>query len=270
MNEGVLLYRGNNDAEFRGPVNVREPTPAVFQTKAAGATLAARLFSTANDTVTVDLVARVSADEGEFATVLDVDEGDGLGWGEGDSAEVELDTGLIYPTTIAAGGTPSEVHISDALPSQVSKGNMVRRVAMATTGKYFCVDEIGSWKIGLKMIAVLDTMAEDTEATVDQVIPKSETQRCNLIRVDTAPASAISSGREIKNPVGGALVGEDFGTFGTPTSDPGDPKWGFRYPILPAHLELELGMHVRAEMIATDTAGIVARRNEFATVKLQE
>lgn len=266
MNEGILLYRGNNDAEFRGPVNVREPVPAAFDTITGDSVVAtARLYNTGNDTVTVDLVGQLTAAVVAGIDVIPLSAADALGWGVGDSVQVDLGLGLVDSTTLSAVGAAS-VTLTDVLTAAASENAVIRRVAMATTGKYFCVDEIGSWKIGLKMIAVLDTMADDAEATVDQVIPKGETQRCNLIRVNTAPATAISSGREIRNPVGGTLTGEDFGSAASPPVV-GDPATGFRYPILPAHLELALEMHVRAEMKATDTAGIVARRNEFATVK---
>ena len=265
MQEGKLLYRAHNDAEFRGPVNVREPTPAAFDNITDDSVVAtARLYNTANDADTVDLVGLLTADVAAGIDVIPLTAADALGWGVGDSVEVRLASGLADATTLSAVGAGS-VTLTDVLTGAASKGATIRRVAMATTGKYFCVNSVGDWKVGDSLIAVLDTMAEDAAATVDQVIAKSGTQRCNLIRVDTAPASAISSGREIKNPVGADLVGVDFGTAQSPPVV-GDPEVGFRFPILPAHLELELGMHIRAEMVATDTAGIVARRNEFATV----
>ena len=127
----------------------------------------------------------------------------------------------------------------------------------------------GKWKIGDSLTMTLDNMSDQAATTVDQVIPQDDDHRCNLIRVEDAPTSAISSGREIKNQVGPDLTPVDFGAAQSPPVV-GDPEVGFRSPILPAHVGLEVGMRIRGETIATDTSGVVARNNEFATVKLKE
>lgn len=256
--EGLLRYRASGSFEFRGPVNVE--TSTAFETIAGGATpVTARIYNTANDVKTVDLVARLSAAAAAAATDLSVGTNEGRGYGVGDSVHVKLASGLIHPDTIDAGGTDDIVKLVTGLPTAALEGAEIRRVTMATTGKYFSVDSLKEWKIGLTLITVFDDFGGQ-QVTVDQVLNNGN---CLLIRVNTAPNSAISSGAELKNPVGPSITGVDFGT---PTTIVGDKTWGFRYPVAEDHDGIELEQHLRAEMLATSSGGLVAREEAFATV----
>ena len=265
MKEGVLIYRATSLCEFTGPVDKREPTPVAFQRIDAGTTGTCRLHNTANDALTVDLVARIASNAAASATTLTVDDNDGLGFADGDKVEVELDSGLKHATTVTTGGSTSTVVLTAGIATAASANKYIRRVRMGTVGGYIAVDNLGAWKIDDELILIMDSYVR-WKATVDQVIAGL---RCKLIRIDTAPSSDVGSGQEVKIQVGADIGMLDFGTF--PSSSPvvGDPEWGYRALIAEDHGGLSPGMHVRAEMEADDGAGVIARRNEWATVKLR-
>lgn len=260
--ERDLILKETNDLEFRGPVVVHEENRVAFQTIAAGATVTGRLYNTANDATIVDLVGLLTADMAASDDEPQLSDEDELGFGVGDSVEVVQDSDLVLSTTIAS---LAPLTLTSGLDSIASKGAIIRRVKLATAGKYLSVDAVREWKIGDTLILTRDDFVRQS-VTVDQVLPASRTRRCGLIRVGTAPTGAISSGRTITNQIGGDLTPVDFGTAQSPPVV-GDPEVGFRSPIPPDHAGLVLGMRIRGETIATDTSDVVARHVEYATVK---
>ena len=260
--ERDLILKETNDLEFRGPVVVHEEGRLAFQTITAGAAVTGRLYDTANDARIVDLVGLLTADMDAAEDEVPLSDEDELGFGVDDSVEVVQDSDLVLSTTIAS---LSPLTLTSGLDSIASKGAIIRRVALATAGKYLSVDDVREWKIGLNLILTHDDFTRQS-VTVDQVLPASRTRRCGLIRVNTAPAGAISSGRTIANQIGDDLTPVDFGTAQSPPVV-GDPTVGFRSPIPPDHAGLILRMRIRGETIATDTSGVVARHVEYGTVK---
>ena len=260
MMNGILTWQATNVIEMRGPVTVLEPEPYVaFQTIDSGTTVTGRLMNIANDAKLVALVARIDGDHASGVDAIAVD--DEFAFGDGDTVTMLQDDGEFHTTTVSS-TTTGVINLDAVTTAAISNRTQICRTKMATTGKYFSVDSLGAWKVGDTMIQTEDDFTIATTA-VDQVLDRGDSK---ILRVEDAPLSTISNGMEIKNQVGATIT--DWADYGTPAIIPGSKLWGFRASILPAHLGLRPEMFIRGEIVADDGAGVIARANPEATVKL--
>lgn len=263
-----LPYLSSGFFELRGPVNLGATPNAAMNTIASGTTGTVKLYNDNNETKLIDLESKLSADEAAGQTTISVD--DTTGFADGDTVRIDLDNGLIHPTTINGVPTATEITLAAGILTAASKNKAIRRTKLGTNATYLAVDSVGrnrldplsSWRVGLTISLVLDDLTTPTPATVTQVL----TDPCPILVVDTAPTGAISTGREVKNKLGADITMADFGTFPSSSPTAGDKLWGYRGTVVNTHAGLIPGMYVRGEMDIVD-GGIKLIEHAWATVK---
>lgn len=257
MIDGVLDHLSDNVLEVRGPVDTS--TDAAFNTIVAGTTVTGRLFNVALDTVVIDLVTELTADQITNDTVLAVK--DITGFTISDFIRIELDNGQVHESTISATPSGGQITIGVALPSDASKFNKVSRVKLSVNATFISVKSVDGWRIGYSVRLVQEDMTEISR-TVSQVL----TDPCPFIVISADIDQLIIAGSTVKNQVGPDLT--NYVDFGTPQSPavPEDPNTGYRATIGHDHLGLEPGMFVRSESVVVDGT-INLLQTSFATVK---